>query len=185
MHDRGDPVAENARKDEEKLPTDSDDDWGSQWKGSPKKPKASAKKMLMPTAKKRAKTPGVEVEESEPIGDEGEEILDDDYCDCDEDLYAEPSEFTEAVTKAAAVGADYAMGTLQGADESGATSSGGDEMIKLSRKELAEILSTIESARASAAHAGKLSVAAAHAFRREHEKLVAVKEKFEKIAANR
>ena len=185
MHDRGDPVAENARKDEEKPPTDSDDDWGSQWPGSPKKPKASAKKMLMPTAKKKAKTPGVEVEESEPIGDEGEEILDDDFCDCDEGQYAGRSDWTEAVTKAAAVGAEYAMGTLQGADESGATSSGGDEMIKLSRKEMAEILSTIESARASAAHAGKLSVAAAHAFRREHEKLVAVKEKFEKIAANR
>ena len=141
--------------------------------------------MLMPTAKKRAKTPGVEVGESEPIGDEGEENLDDIFCDCDEGQYAGRSDWTEAVTKAAAVGADYAMGTLQGADESGATSSGGDEMIKLSRKEMAEVVSTIESARASAAHAAKLSVAAAHAFRREHEKLVAMKEKMEQLAANR
>ena len=38
---------------------------------------------------------------------------------------------------------------------------------------------------ASAAHAAKLSVAAAHAFRREHEKLVAMKEKMEQLAANR
>ena len=185
MHDRGDPAAENAPKDGEKPPTDSDEDWGSQWPGSPEKPKASAKKMLMPTAKKRAKTPGVEVEESEPIGDEGEEILDDDFCDCDEGQYAGRSDWAEAVTKAAAVGADYAMGSLHGADESGATSSGGDEMINLSRKEMAEVLSTIESARASAAHAAKLSVAAAHAFRREHEKLVAMKEKMEQLAANR
>ena len=184
MHDRGDPAAENAPKDGEKPPTDSDEDWGSQWPGSPEKPKASAKKMLMPTAKKKAKTPGVEVEESEPIGDEGEEILDDDYCDCDEDLYAESSEFTEAVTKAAAVGADYAMGTLQGADESGATSSGGDEMIKISRKEMAEVAAAIEAARASAAHAAKLSVAAAHAFRKEEVRLGAMKKKIEQLTHN-
>ena len=74
---------------------------------------------------------------------------------------------------------------MQNANESGATASGGEEMIKLSRTDLAEVSAAIEAARASAAHAAKLSVAAAHAFRKEHDKLVAMQKKIEQITANK
>ena len=196
MHDRGDPAAEEkAPKDGENLPADSDEDWGSQWPGSPKKNKSAApKKALLPTAKKRARPPVVsadEVEAGEPVAAENE-VADDDYISADEeefqqleDPYAESSEFAAAVAKSTAVGVVHAMGALHNANESGASSSGGEEMIKLSRTEMAEVAAAIEAARASAAHAAKLSVAAAHAFRKEHERLVAMQKKIEQITANK
>ena len=194
MHDRGDPAAEeNAPKYGEKPPADSDEDWGSQWPGSPKKNKSAApKKALLPTAKKRARpvVPADEVEAGEPVAAE-EEVADDDYISADEcdfqyveDPYAESSEFAAEVAKATAVGVVHAMGALQGANEGGASPSGGEEMIKLSRTEMAEVVAAIEAARASAAHAAKLSVAAAHAFRKEEVRLDAMKKKIEQLTHN-
>ena len=196
MHDRGDPAAEEkASKYGENPPADSDEDWGSQWPSSPKKNKSAApQKELLPTAKKRARPPvdaADEVEAGEQVA-AVHEVADDDYISADEDEfqqmedpYSATSEFAAVIAKSTAVGVVHAMGALQNANESGATASGGEEMIKLSRTDLAEVSAAIEAARASAAHAAKLSVAAAHAFRKEHDKLVAMQKKIEQITANK
>ena len=195
MHDRGDPAAEEkAPKYGENPPADSDEDWGSQWPGSPKKNKSAApKKALLPTAKKRARPPvgsADEVEAGEQVAAENE-VADDDYISADEeefqqmeDPYSATSEFAAVVAKSTAVGVVHAMGALQNANETGASSSGGEEMIKLSRTEMAEVAAAIEAARASAAHAAKLSVAAAHAFRKEEVRLGAMKNKIEQLTHN-
>ena len=87
-----------------------------------------------------------------------------------EDPYADSAMFAEHVAKATAVGVVAGIRALQSASEGGSSSSG-VPMIKVSKTKMAEVVEAVNSAAVSAAHASKLSIAAAQAFKQEEVRL--------------
>jgi len=99
-----------------------------------------------------------------------------------EDPYAESAEFAGHIAKATAIGVVHGMRALKDASEGGG-SSGGEPMDKL-KKDLVHVVKTVEAAAAAAAHAQKLSIAAAQAFRKEEVQLQTWKKKLDGILAS-
>ena len=96
------------------------------------------------------------------------------------DPYAELSLFGETVAKETAENVLADMQSLQSAIKGGSSSSG-EPMIKVSKKKLGDVVKSINSAAAAAAHAEKLSYSAAQAFQTEEVKLGSMKRVLAKL----
>ena len=96
-----------------------------------------------------------------------------------DDTYARSAVFVEQVAKATAVGVVH--GILQKASEGGGASSSGEPKTKLQKPDVMEFVAVVESARAAAAHASQLSIAAAQAFKNEEQTLAEMKKKLHEL----